>query len=159
MIVHFLFPVTQILYFIAFPRCDWLISEDEFRDHNVRSDDIPDPCMASATGLTSAFRSGTLSPVEAARTALARAEKINPDLNAFTLLDHDGAHSAAEESAKRWRDGTPLSAIDGVPTTAKDIVLCGLDIRYGSAGTDEVSDQCDAPAAFLTRMPERRSAS
>jgi len=117
----------------------------------VLGEDLPDLCMASVAGLTAAFRSGALSPVDAARAALARSEAINPDLNAFTLLDHEGAQTAAEASARRWREGTALSPIDGVPTTVKDIVRCGLDIRYGSRATDDVSDQGDAPAVKRLR--------
>ena len=41
---------------------------------------------------------------------------------AFSLIDADAALVIAKESTARWRSGAPLSGIDGVPTTIKDIV-------------------------------------
>jgi len=102
--------------------------------------------------LTNAFSSGKLSPVEAADAALRRAEKINPALNAFVAIDYEGARAAARESEKRWRAGAALSPIDGVPTTIKDIVQCqGLDVRYGSTATGDISGQPDAPSVKRLR--------
>lgn len=117
----------------------------------MTTDIFTDPCLASAEGLTRAFAQGRLSPVEAAQAALARAEAINPHLNAFTVIDHDGAQAAALASARRWRDGAALSPIDGVTVTIKDLVLCGLDIRYGSAVTGDVTGLGDAPAVERLR--------
>lgn len=106
-----------------------------------------DVCRMSVKTLTDAFASGELSPVEAARAALERAADVNATLNAFTLIDHAGALSAAAASQERWRAGTPLSAIDGIATTIKDIVQChGLDVRYGSTSTGDISGEPDAPS-------------
>jgi amidase/aspartyl-tRNA(Asn)/glutamyl-tRNA(Gln) amidotransferase subunit A len=106
-----------------------------------------DLCRLGAADLADAYRAGTLSPVEVTEAALSRAEAINPDLNAFTFLDHDGALAAARTSEKRWREGAPLSDIDGVPTTLKDIVwVKGWTVRYGSATTSDRPFEADAPA-------------
>jgi aspartyl-tRNA(Asn)/glutamyl-tRNA(Gln) amidotransferase subunit A len=77
----------------------------------------------TATDLVHGFRRGTLSPVEATATALARIRAFEPAVNAFVLVDEDGAMAAARESEARWRAGRPLSELDGVPTTIKDATL------------------------------------
>lgn len=99
-----------------------------------------------------AFRSGTLSPVEVTAAALERAEAIQPALNAFTRIDHEGAMAAARASEARWRAGAQVSDIDGVPTTLKDIVWVeGWPVRYGSRTTPDAPLQDDAPAVGRLR--------
>jgi aspartyl-tRNA(Asn)/glutamyl-tRNA(Gln) amidotransferase subunit A len=116
-------------------------------------DDAPDLCRMGVAELAEGFRRGVISPVEAAQATLARAEAINPRLNAFVSLDPDGALNAARASEARWRRGEPLSPIDGVPTTLKDIVnIDGWTVRYGSTTTDAAA-RCshDAPAVARLR--------
>ncbi|MEN6543153.1 amidase [Parvibaculum sp.] len=110
-------------------------------------------CRLGAVALTEAYAKGSLSPVEVAAAALDRAEEINPRFNAFTFIDREGAIASAQESEKRWRAGKPLSAIDGVPTTLKDIVwIEGWSVRYGSLTTDASPCVADAPSVqFLRR--------
>ena len=109
-------------------------------------------CKATSDALTKAFASGAISPVEVAKAAVQRAEEINPTLGAFTVINHDGALDAARQSEARWHRGEPLSPIDGVPTTIKDIVHAhGFDVRYGSLTTGDVSDQPDAPSVARLR--------
>lgn len=109
-------------------------------------------CQATAAQLTGAFASGALSPVEVTKAVLERAETTKSAFNAFTVIDHKGALEAARASEKRWLEGAALSAIDGVPTTIKDIVLChGLDVRYGSHITPDVSSQPDCPSVERLR--------
>lgn len=102
--------------------------------------------------LTRAFAAGELSPVEVTRAALDRAEAIDPTLNAFVSLDRDGALVAAEASETRWRAGAPLSPIDGIPTTIKELVwVKGWTIPYGSTTTAPVPAPEDAPAVARLR--------
>jgi aspartyl-tRNA(Asn)/glutamyl-tRNA(Gln) amidotransferase subunit A len=109
-------------------------------------------CQQTAGQLTRAFAAGELSPVNVAEATLTRAEQINSILNAFTVIDRQGAIAAARASEKRWQNQLPLSPIDGVPTTIKDIVLChGLDVRYGSKVTPDVSSQPDSPSVQKLR--------
>jgi len=99
-----------------------------------------------------AYRTGILSPVEVTLAALDRAEAIQPALNAFTRIDREGALTAARASGARWRAGRPLSEIDGVPTTLKDIVwVAGWPVRYGSATTPDTPMETDAPAVARLR--------
>ena len=109
-------------------------------------------CRMDVATLADAFRTGALSPVEVARATLERAEEVQPRFNAFTLIDHDRALSAALASEARWRAGKPLSPIDGVPTTLKDIVhVEGWSVRYGSHSTDAAPMKQDAPSVAYLR--------
>ncbi|WP_028057427.1 amidase [Candidatus Solirubrobacter pratensis] len=71
--------------------------------------------------LLDGYRAGTLSPVEALESALARIESANPAVNAFRLVDADAAQAAAEASQERWRRGAPRGLLDGVPVAIKDV--------------------------------------
>lgn len=109
-------------------------------------------CRMSAAELADAYRSGSISPVDVARACLARAEQIDPVFNAFTFLDHEGALEAAKASEARWAGGAPLSAVDGVPATIKDIVwVKGWPARFGSLVTSDEPLAEDAPSVRLMR--------
>lgn len=73
-----------------------------------------------AVDLCAAYRSGTLSPVEATRAALDAIDAHDGQVNAFVLVDDDGAMAAAKQSEARWHAGTPLGPGDGIPTSIKD---------------------------------------
>ncbi|MBR0560777.1 amidase family protein, partial [Neokomagataea anthophila] len=77
-----------------------------------------------------------LSPVEVTEHLLARQERFEGAVNAFTLVDREGALTSARASEARYRSDAPLGPIDGVPATVKDnIALQGLPNRKGSAVT------------------------
>ncbi|MCO6415373.1 amidase [Siccirubricoccus sp. KC 17139] len=89
--------------------------------------------LLSATALAGRFASGALSPEMALEAVLARIARLNPRLNAIIALDEAGARAAARASAARWRAGTPLSPLDGVPISVKDnITVAGLPCAWGS---------------------------
>jgi aspartyl-tRNA(Asn)/glutamyl-tRNA(Gln) amidotransferase subunit A len=89
--------------------------------------------LVSATELSAMYRLRRASPVEATRAVLAQIAALNPVLNAFCWLDPDAAIASARDSEARWHRGEPLSAIDGVPTTVKDLSLTrGWPTRRGS---------------------------
>lgn len=109
-------------------------------------------CRLSAAELGSTFATGALSPVEAVAAALRRAEAVDPLFNAFTFLDGERALDAARAAEKRWRAGTPLSPVDGVPTTLKDIVWVeGWPVRYGSRTVEAGPRAVDAPSVARLR--------
>jgi aspartyl-tRNA(Asn)/glutamyl-tRNA(Gln) amidotransferase subunit A len=114
------------------------------------ADDI---AYKSAQQLTALYARRALSPVEAAQTLFSRLEALQPKLNAFCLVDRDGALAAAGASERRWHDGKPLSPIDGVPATIKDLMLMrGFPTRRGSHLTENVPDAEDSPA--VARLKE-----
>jgi aspartyl-tRNA(Asn)/glutamyl-tRNA(Gln) amidotransferase subunit A len=110
-----------------------------------------DPADLGATELTALFAKGSLSPLEALDTALARIRRLNPVLNAIVTLDPEGARVAALASTERWAKRTPLSPLDGVPVTIKDNLLVrGLRATWGSRlYADFVPDVDELPVARL----------
>lgn len=76
-----------------------------------------------ASELTTHYRSGELSPLTVVEETLDAIARYNPDLNAFTQVHGDSARREALESQERYRRGAPLSALDGVPVTIKDLLL------------------------------------
>jgi aspartyl-tRNA(Asn)/glutamyl-tRNA(Gln) amidotransferase subunit A len=116
-------------------------------------DRATDLALWSATDLIAGYRDRSVSPVEATQAALARIERLDPALNAFCLVDRDGALAAARAAAARWQRGAPLGLVDGVPTTVKDIVLTkGWPTLRGSKTVDpKQSWDEDAPAVARLR--------
>ncbi|QDL93343.1 amidase [Paroceanicella profunda] len=115
-------------------------------------DDAPDLCRLGARALAQAYADGSLSPVEATRAALERAATAQERFNAFSMIDADTALAAAAASEARWKAGAPLSPVDGVPSTIKDIVsVKGWPARYGSTTTDAAPKAEDAPAVARLR--------
>ena len=108
----------------------------------------------TATELVAAYRSGSVSPVEATAAALAAIDAYDDaGVNAFVLVDPDGAMAAAERSAARWRAGEPLGPGDGVPTSIKDLLYTrGWPTLRGAALIDERGPwDDDAPAVARLR--------
>jgi aspartyl-tRNA(Asn)/glutamyl-tRNA(Gln) amidotransferase subunit A len=111
-----------------------------------------DIAYASARDLAAAYRRRALSPVEVTDALLARLDALEPQLNAFCLVDRAGALAAARASEARHARGVPLGALDGVPATIKDLVLMrGFPTRRGSRLVEPVPDAEDAPAVARLR--------
>jgi len=111
-----------------------------------------DLTQASAAALAALYRSGEVSPVEAVTAILARAEAVNPSLNALTIIDAEAALTAARASEARWRAGEPLSRLDGVPVSIKELVRAkGWPHGMASRLTDKTPATEDAPAVARLR--------
>ncbi|MEG3628824.1 amidase [Streptomyces poriticola] len=108
----------------------------------------------TAVQLLDGYRKGDFSPVEATRASLERAERIQPEVNAFVRLTGEEARQRARESERRWRRGEPCGRLDGVPATVKDILLMrGHPTLKGSrAVSPEGAWAEDAPS--VARMRE-----
>ncbi len=117
----------------------------------MASDD--DIGYASAVSLLERYRAGALSPVEATGMLLDRLDRLQPSLNAFCLVDRDGALAAARRSEARWRQGEPAGPLDGVPVTIKDLMLMrGFPTLRGSHLVDRDQDWSeDTPAVARLR--------
>ena len=106
----------------------------------------------TAADLLAAYKSKKLSPVEAVDGIIKRIEAWEPKLKALYAPDFEGARKAARESEKRWQAGRAQGALDGVPITIKEnIATKGVPVPLGSAATDLVPAQADAPAAARVR--------
>ncbi len=81
------------------------------------------PADLTAVELLAAYGAGELSPVEATRDVLDRIGSLDGEVNAFCLVDGDSALASAKASEERWGRGEPCGAVDGVPTSIKDIFL------------------------------------
>ena len=107
----------------------------------------------SATELLRRYRAKQLSPLEVTQAALARIGELNPRLNAYCLVDAEGALSAARASEARWMKGEPLGALDGVPASIKDLILTrGWPTLRGSRTVDRAGPGLeDGPATARLR--------
>ncbi len=70
----------------------------------------------------SGFADGSDSPIAYLERCLETVAEREPAVMAFAFLDEATARAAAEASAKRWKAGQPLSAIDGMPVGIKDLL-------------------------------------
>lgn len=109
----------------------------------------------TATQLLDGFRRGELSPVEATEAALARIAETDDTVNAFCLVDADAAMEQARASEQRWTRGEPVGAVDGVPTSIKDMFLTrGWPTLRGSRLTDP-DQEWDEDAPNVARLREQ----
>lgn len=115
---------------------------------------MTDLSLISALELRSLYASGEVSPTEVCNAALSAITDRDPAVNAFVLVDEDGARKAATESEQRWRAGTPLGPLDGIPVSVKDMLLThGWPTLRGSNVIDADGPWTeDAPA--VARMRE-----
>ncbi|MBI4292215.1 MAG: amidase [Betaproteobacteria bacterium] len=96
---------------------------------------------------TSDFKSGKDTPRAFLDRCLASVAEFEPAVGAFVHIDIEAAKAAAERSSERWRQGKPLSAIDGMPVGIKDIIetidmptQCGSPLYEGwRSGRDAAS--------------------
>lgn len=128
---------------------------------------MTDLTRLTATELSNLYQSGTVSPVDVAEQTLAKIQRLNPVLNAFCFTDPDTTMAQAQASERRWQQGQPLSALDGVPVAVKDSILTkGWPTKHASFTVDPnqpwledapvVARLREAGAVFVgkTTMPE-----
>src|SRR5258708_1879225 len=90
----------------------------------------------------------TLSPIEVLQAVTARVARLNPQLNAFAVMNPQALVSAGESEA-RWRAGRPIGLLDGVPCTVKDLIdVAGVPTRRGRRLSDPAPAAGDAPSVL-----------
>ena len=95
------------------------------------------PADLSASELSHCFRRGELSPVETLHAVFARLDAWQPKINAFCYEDREKSLADAKAADARWRAHAPLSPLDGVPISIKDLILTkGWPTRRGSRTID-----------------------
>jgi Asp-tRNA(Asn)/Glu-tRNA(Gln) amidotransferase A subunit family amidase len=72
--------------------------------------------------LAGELRAGRTTPRAYLDETLKRIAELDPIIGAFVTVNKDGATTAADASTARWREGKPLSPIDGMPVAIKDII-------------------------------------
>ncbi len=84
----------------------------------ARGGDIP-----AIADYTRAYREGTATPLDVAERFLEgwkRSDQDDPPLKAFIAVDRENLMAQAEAASRRWKEGRPLSVLDGVPVAIKD---------------------------------------
>jgi aspartyl-tRNA(Asn)/glutamyl-tRNA(Gln) amidotransferase subunit A len=109
--------------------------------------------LLSATELLHGYRRKQFSPLEVTEAVLRRIAALDSKLNAFILLDPEGALAAARASTERWAKRKPVGRVDGVPTTVKDLILTkGWPTLRGSKAVDATQPWTDdAPSVAPLR--------
>jgi aspartyl-tRNA(Asn)/glutamyl-tRNA(Gln) amidotransferase subunit A len=106
----------------------------------------------SAIALIEAYKAGRLSPVDVIEASLERLAEVDPALNAFRMVDPATGRVMAEASAARWRRGTPMGLLDGVPVAVKDTnQVSGWPMRFGSLTTPDTPASGDTPGVARLR--------
>lgn len=76
----------------------------------------------SFSAVVSQFRSGKTTPREFLESCIEAMDRAEPSVRAFVSTDLERARKLADESTSRYRDGSALSPIDGMPIGVKDII-------------------------------------
>ena len=100
-----------------------------------------DVSFMSAADLIASYQAKALSPVEVTEAVLARIGRLNPTLNAFVLVDGEGALASARAAEKAYASGS-AGPLAGVPISIKDLTETrGMRTTKGSVtGKDWVPD-------------------
>ena len=111
-----------------------------------------------AHALLDMYKRGETSPVEVTQAVLTRTARVNPQINAFSLLDEKSAMASAKESEIRWqahrKSAAPVGALEGVPATIKDLILTkGWPTLRGSRTVDP-HQAWDVDAPVTARLRE-----
>ncbi|AHK67013.1 amidase [Burkholderia pseudomallei] len=107
----------------------------------------------SACSLAERFKNRSVTPVDYAHALLDHIARWEPHLNALCRFDPARVRDEALASTRRWAAGAPLSEIDGVPVTIKELIATQGDrVAQGSAAAaDAPPATVDAPAAARLR--------
>jgi len=97
----------------------------------------------TASELVAAYARRAVSPVEVTRSVLDRVGEHDPTLNAFSLVDEEGALDQAARSEDRWRTGTPAGPVDGVPASDEASVRLGTAAATSARSASRASRGVD----------------
>lgn len=97
------------------------------------------------------FLAGRSNPRDLLEEQLARIEGDN-EVRAFCFVDVEASRKAADESAKRWAEGRPLSELDGCAVGLKDTIdVRGMPSKQNSKIFDETPKLYDAACVHALR--------
>ncbi len=109
----------------------------------------------TAVQMADALAAGETTSEELVQAHLDRIERLNPALNAFLLVDADGALATAREVDAARAAGEDLPRLAGVPVAVKDIACTqGLTTTAGSRMLEHFVPPYDA--TIVTRLREAR---
>ena len=94
---------------------------------------LEDLCFTPAIELAARIRRRELSPVELMNAVLARIERLQPQLNAYTVVYSELALAAARRAESEVTADRALGPLHGVPFSVKDMVAVeGMRLTFGS---------------------------
>src|SRR3954466_12650014 len=109
-------------------------------------------CFLSATELRRRITRKDVSPVEITRAVVARAERLQPELNCFITLCGDEAMAQARQAEREVMSGQPLGLLHGIPFTVKDLVNTkGVRTTFGALPYNDNVPDHDAVAVARLR--------
>lgn len=107
----------------------------------------------SIASISQQLREGAATSVEVTRQALDAIDRLNSRLNAFVIVDRDGALRAAEHADRVLSSGNGAGPLTGVPVAIKDIIhMDGHPTRCGSPAYP--AEPSDRDAAVVARLRE-----
>ena len=110
------------------------------------------PVMRPYLAATQTFASGRHTPRQFLEESLTLLEQWEPSIGAFVCTNLPAARAAADRSTSRWRDGKPLSAIDGMPVGIKDVIeTVDMPTQMGSPLFDGWRSEKDAACVRALR--------
>jgi len=83
---------------------------------------VGEPADMAASDAIAAMAEGALSAQALTEACLARTDALDPQIGAWTQVDHRRAGFEARAQDRRRADGLPMSALHGVPVGLKDII-------------------------------------
>ncbi|WP_158607993.1 amidase [Nocardia panacis] len=101
-------------------------------------------CYKPAVEVLELFREKQLSPVELLDALIARAERVEPIVNAFASTYYDSAMAAARAAEARYQaGGDPSRPLDGLPVAAKSDGESAVEGTISSDGCSWLTDNVD----------------
>ena len=110
------------------------------------------PARRAYTSYAADFAEGRTTPRALLEEAIAVIEAREEEVQAFCHLDLAGARLAADAASARWREGAPLSPLDGCVVGMKDTLdVRGMPSRMNSALFDDSPKPYDSAASLALR--------
>ena len=113
---------------------------------------MTEPWELSATDALALMRTRALSPLELLDSVIARAESVEPVVNAFAETRYDEARDAAKRAVHRYTTGERIRPLEGLPLALKEeTAVKGWSWRLGSLATEGQVAPSTAPVAERIR--------
>lgn len=109
-------------------------------------------CSLPFLELQGLLKRRAISPTEVVRSSLARIERMEPTIRAFTHLDPDAALRDANDLEHQYRGSDDLPPLYGIPIPIKDLIAVrGVPLTRGSKIFQNFIPEEDAPAVARLR--------